>query len=135
MHDTIHCNKLPLLSTPVLKVSKGKQQLNSLKCDVELFSRLYMACQTRDGNLDEFFRHENEACPPSLSAAGKLHLGTKSDMLEFLEGLSEAQYEAPKVIIVAIDGAAIDQMLKPGATETFEEYAHEVFKPHVSEQF
>ena len=127
IHDTIHRNKLPLFSTPVLKVSKGKQQLNSLKCDVELFSRLYMACQTRDGNLDEFFRHKNQACPPSLSAAGKLNLGTKSDMLECLEGLSEAQYEAPKVTIVAIDGAASVQMLKPGAAETIEEYAHQVF--------
>ena len=80
LYDTIHRNKLPLFSTPVSNASKGKQQLNSLKCDVELFSRLYIGCQTCDGNLDEFFRHENQACPPSLSAAGKLNLGTKSDM-------------------------------------------------------
>ena len=53
IYDTIHRNKLPLFSTPAS--SKGKQQLNSLKCDVELFSRLYIGCQTRDGNLDEFF--------------------------------------------------------------------------------
>ena len=69
IYDTIHRNKLPLFSTPAPKASKGKQQLNSLKCDVELFSRLYIGCQTRDGNLDDFFRHENQACPPSLSAA------------------------------------------------------------------
>ena len=109
--------------------------MNSLKCDVELFSRLYIGCQTRDGNLDDFFRHENQACPPSLSATGKLHLGTKSDMLECLEGLSEAQSEAPKVTNVVIDGAVLVQMLKPGAAETFEEYAHQVFIPYISEQF
>ena len=130
IYDTIHRNKLPLFSTPAS--SKGKQQLNSLKCDVELFSRLYIGCQTRDSNLDEFFRHENQACPPSLSAAGKLH---QSDMLECLEGLSEAQSEAPKVTNVVIDGAVLVQMLKPGAAETFEEYAHQVFIPYISEQF
>ena len=135
IYDTIHRNKLPLFSTPASKASKGKQQLNSLKCDVELFSRLYIGCQTRDGNLDEFFRHENQACPPSLSAAGKLHLGTKSDMLECLGGLSEAQSEAPKVTNVVIDGAVLVQMLKPSAAETFEEYAHQVFIPYISEQF
>ena len=53
-------------------------------------------------------------------------------MLECLEGLSEAQSEAPKVFI---DGAVLVQMLKPGATETFEEYAHQVFIPYISEQF
>ena len=37
IYDTIHRNKLPLFSTPASKASKGKQQLNSLKCDVELF--------------------------------------------------------------------------------------------------
>ena len=132
--DTIHRNKLPLFGTPASKASKGKQQLNSLKCDVELFSRLYISCQTRDGNLEEFFRHENQSCPPSLSVAGRLHLGTKSDMLVCLEDLSEAQSEAPKVTNVVIDGAAIVQMLKPGAATTFEEYAHQVFLPYISGQ-
>ena len=132
--DTIHRNKLPLFGTPASKESKGKQQLNSLKCDVELFSRLYIGCQTRDGNLDEFFRHENQACPPSLSVAGKLHLGTKSDMLVCMEGLSEAQSEAPNTTNVVIDGAAIVQMLKPGNAETFKEYAQQIFIPYISGQ-
>ena len=38
--------------------------------------------------LDEFFRHENQACPPALSDAGKLHLGSKSQLLECLEGVA-----------------------------------------------
>ena len=52
----IHRNKLALFSTTAPKPSRGKQQLSSLKCDVELFSRLYIGCQTRDGNLEEFFK-------------------------------------------------------------------------------
>ena len=132
--ETIHRNKLTLFSTTAPKPSRGKQQLSSLKCDVELFSRLYIGCQTRDGNLEEFLKHENQACPPSLSSAGKLHLGTKSDMLVCLENLCEAQTEAPEVTNVIIDGAAIVQMLKPGGAETFEEYAHQVFIPYISRQ-
>ena len=135
IEETIHRNKLALFSTTAPKPSKGKQQLSSLKCDVELFSRLYIGCQTRDGNLEEFFKHENQACPPSLSTAGKLHLGNKSDMLVCLENMCEAQTEAPEVTNVIIDGAAIVQMLKPGAAVTFEEYAYQVFIPYISRQF
>jgi len=91
LNDTIHRNKLPLFCTTARRASKGKQQLTSLKCDVQLFSRLYIACQTRDGDLEGFFCHENQACPPSLSVAGKLYLGAKSDLLACLEDLSEAQ--------------------------------------------
>ena len=58
--DVLHRNKLPLLGTPKDKAPKGKQQFVSLKSDMELFSRLYIGCQTQDGNLDEFFRHENQ---------------------------------------------------------------------------
>ena len=52
-------------------------------------------------------------------------------MLVCLDDLSEAQSEAPKVSTVVIDGAAIVQMLKPGAAETFEQYAHQVFLPYI----
>ena len=45
-----------------------------------LFSRLYIGCQTRDGNL-EFFRHENQAFPQPLSNDGSLHLGAKSNLM------------------------------------------------------
>jgi len=24
---------------------------------------LYIGCQNRDGNLEKFFKHENQACP------------------------------------------------------------------------
>ena len=97
---------------------------------MEFFSQLYIGCQTRDGNLDELFRHENQGCPPALSEAGRLHRGTKSDLLMCLEGLSNAQSEAPIVTNIVLDGAAIIQMLKPGTAKTFLEYASQVFIPY-----
>jgi len=131
--EPIKRNKLPLFGTDRRpKAPKGKEA--SVKNDMALFARLYIGCQNRDGNLDEFFRHENQACPPALSDAGKLHLGSKSDLLVCLEGVAEAQSDAPAVTSVVLDGAVIVQMLKPGTAKTFEEYAHQVFIPYVEGQ-
>ena len=59
----------------------------SLKSDCNLFSRLYVASQFRD--LKDYFSNENQPCPPSLTAKGKLKLGTKSDIVRCLEDASE----------------------------------------------
>ncbi|KAG7166419.1 hypothetical protein Hamer_G005518 [Homarus americanus] len=126
-------NKLKVFSASISsKGSKGKEQLASLKHDVSLFSRLYIGYQTRDGNLEELFRHENQPCPPSLSGGGSICLCTKSDLLVCLGDLSVAQTEAPPATSVVLDGAAVRQMLKPAAAKNFEEYAQEVFNPYMS---
>ena len=133
--DVIHRNKLKLFVSAAKKgVKKGKQQLLSLKSDVGLFSRLYIGCQTRDGNLEEFFRHENQAFPPALSSDGSIHLGAKSDLLACMEDLHETQTETPVASCIIIDGAAIVQILKPTAAKTFAEYASEIFIPYIFSQ-
>ncbi|KAG1705795.1 hypothetical protein GQR58_003768 [Nymphon striatum] len=135
LHDVISRNKLPLFNTPTIKpVPKSKQALTTTKGDMELFSRMYIGCQTRDGNLDDFFQHENRAYPPSLSERGNLRLGSKSDLLNCMEELSKAKSDAPVVTSVILDGAAIVQMMKPGTTRTFDEYANVIFKPYISSQ-
>ena len=54
--DVIHKNKLVLLSHPPPKPpSKQKIQVTALKNDCNLFSRLYISCQTRSGDLETFF--------------------------------------------------------------------------------
>ena len=111
--EVLSLNKLTLFTSKHLSEKKGKQQLMLMKSDMQLFSRLYIACQTCDGNLDEFFRHENQSCPPSLSNMGNLRLGGKSDLLPCLENLSAAKSEAPAVMDIKLDGPAIVQMLKP----------------------
>ena len=50
-----------------------------LRNDVALFSRPYMNVR----NLEELFRHENQACPAALSDGESLRLGTKSDLLKY----------------------------------------------------
>ena len=74
--ETLSRNKLPLFSRPPIKMhSKQKAQIAALKSDCGLFSRLYISCQTRAGDLKQFFSHENQASPPSLSIGGKLRSG------------------------------------------------------------
>ncbi len=107
INDPIKRNNFPLFSRPpVREKSKSKQQLLSLKNDCSLFSSLYISCQRRDGDLDDFFKHENQACPPSLSSMGKLRLGTKSDIVSCLENLIDIdEVSNPKVDAVILDGA------------------------------
>ncbi len=66
--------------------TKSKQQASSLKSDCNLFSHLYIASQYRDGDLDDFFSHENHPWPPSLSDHGRLRLpNKKADLLNHLD--------------------------------------------------
>ena len=54
-------NKLPLFTFKPASKKRSANQLKvaELKTDCQLFSRLYIACQARDGDLKEFFSHEN----------------------------------------------------------------------------
>ncbi|KAL8586673.1 hypothetical protein ACOMHN_038659 [Nucella lapillus] len=126
-------NKLKVFSTSTPRSqSKGQQQLASVKNDREVFARMYIGCQTRDGNLEEFFCHENQACPPALYDGGSLCTGTNSDLLTCLEEVSNAKTETPVMTCIVLDGAAIIQMLKPAASKTFEEYAQQIVIPYMS---
>ena len=62
--DPIDRNKLQLfLLRSRKKLSNNMQKIVSLKNDCALFSGLYISCQTRQGNLEEFFQHENRCIP------------------------------------------------------------------------
>ena len=83
--DPLKKNSLPVFSTPAKKaVSKDQAKVKLLKEDCSLFGRLYIACQTRDGDLDDFFSYENQPWLPSLSDQGQLRGGQKADLLKSL---------------------------------------------------
>ena len=123
------CN-LPLFGTPEKRtLRKTGNQVADLKSDCRLFSRLCIACQAREGNLEEFFKHENSSSPPALLCHGKMRTGQKSELFACLE-VSTA-LECPSVDAVVLDGAAIVNMLSPGKCKTFKEYAETVLLPYV----
>ncbi|CAB4002221.1 Hypothetical predicted protein [Paramuricea clavata] len=136
--EPIKKNKYKLFSSPPPKIpSKDKQQIAMLKSDCGLYSRLYIACQTRDGDLDKFFEHENQGCPPSLSQHGNLCLpGNKSDLLQCTGAVIPVVTDSPNSIdVTIIDSAAAINMLKPTpAVKTFHDYAEHVFIPYIKGQ-
>jgi hypothetical protein len=88
--------------------------------------------QQRDGDLEDFFAHENQQYPPSLSEYGNLHFTTKSDLLKCItRGVTQmpnpTEYDAK-----VLDGAAIVHSLPVSGASTFEEYAVICFLPHVT---
>ena len=135
--DPIPRNNLSLFSQPVVREkSRVQQQIKSLKSDCSLFSRLYIASQLREGDIEEFFAHENQAYPPALSQMGKLRSGTKSDLVRCLENLAPSQMNSsnPTLQVLIIDGAAVVNMLRPGTANTFSDYEKEVFSPYIKHQ-
>ncbi len=72
---------------------KPKLKLKSGKTDCNLFSRLYIGCQTRGGSLNELFEHEKPSMSTNLSDGEKLRQGTKSDLLQCFEKLNETGTE------------------------------------------
>ena len=75
-----------------------------------LFSRLYIACQTRDGNLELLFKQENHSCPPSIF---QLRQGKQYDILECLTGYYEIPNDIPDADVIVLAGAVVANMMKP----------------------
>ena len=105
------------------KAPASKANEKSVKEDCHLFSRLFISCQTRDCDLNEFFQHENQTFPASLSNNGQLHACQKSQLVDILTAevvLPEAEPEADAIII---DGSAFVNSVPPQTTKSFHEYA------------
>ena len=133
--EPIKKNNLPTFNVHSKKVvSKDKAKVGVLKQDLALFSRLYISCQTRDGNLEEFFKFENQPWPPSLSETGQLRGGQKADLIKCLPNSSNQCTIQPTIDAAILDGAVIVQMLKPGTAQTFEDYFNYVFAPYITRQ-
>ena len=97
--------------------------------DVSLFSKLYIASQVRESDINKFFEHENHKFPISLSTNGTLRDSHKSDLLSFIEKYdtaTERQVGANGVMI--IDGPFLLHTRQPGKLVTFGDYAGEFCK-------
>ena len=129
IHDVIKRNKLPLFRQKNSDVtSNSTLQVTSFKQDCSLYASLYVACQTRECDLDEFFSHENHSYPPSLSQYGRVRQTAKSDCIKIFSKYAEVRYQEPDITALVIDGAALVQMLPPRKSTTFGDYCrHEFF--------
>ena len=135
--DPIKRNKFSIFNQPVKrKQTTQKDEITNLKKSCQLFSQLYISCQVRDGNLDEFFGHENNSYPPSISKNGDLRSGTKSDLIHCLEELNVVSTNDDDVNVdcIILDGAAIVNIIKPNGVTTFKQYATQNFIPYIKHQ-
>ena len=102
-----------------------------------LFGKLFIAHQYRETDLNEFFCHETQAFPPSLSEFGELYNpDTKSQLLDcIMKSVTTA--DVPIIIAKStdsfdckiLDGPAVVHFLNPAGAITFENYADGVFIP------
>ena len=127
LYCNIPKNRLALFRQKnAISTSKQKQQLVSLKSDCRLYASLYVACQVRKGNLDDFFLHENHSYPISISEYGKLRkCNEKSAFLKCLEDIKQPQFDSPVVDGCVIDGAAFVHMNPPVVSQTYGQYCDE----------
>ena len=104
IHSTIKRNSLALFKRPRPKAtSKHGKKIKVLQNNVALFGQLFIAMQSRESDLKEFFRHEIQSFPTSLSDLGKLHFpSAKSELLKCLDltGQQEPPTDYDCVVIV-----------------------------------
>ena len=134
MLSTITKNKLPLFRTaPITLKSKLKEATIELKSHFSPFSHLFITFQVREGNIEEFFSHENHPWPPSLSQHGKLRLpNNKSELLDCLSKCSS--FDPAECNIKVFDGAAVIHSLGKGEVHTFADYTNMIFMPWTQRQ-
>ena len=89
--ETLKRNNLATFKTGKKRVaSKDKAKVQALNEDCALFLRLYIASQNRNGDLDDFFKYENQPWPQSLVQAGNLRAGQKADLIKCVEPITNA---------------------------------------------
>ena len=133
LHEKIPKNNLKIFEEKSrYQTSKVRQQLSTLRNDCNIFSQMLISCQTRQGDLDKFFSHENMEYPPSLSKNGDFNTGSESDLIPCLENLIPSENVKSQPSCIILDGPVIVQMLKPGSVKTFNSYAEDVFLPYIS---
>ena len=128
-YDEISRNRLQLFkqSNVSQSSSKAKQKMDSVVADRKLFSRLFIACQSRTCDLEDFFSHENHSYPISISEYGKLRKCTgKSDFLKCLNEIIDPSEEQPVTQAKIIDGAALINMNPPPSSKVFGDYCLEI---------
>ena len=129
-YEPLKKNKYRLFN-PKQKSESSKSKLENLKDDCNLFSRLFISCQSRQCDLQVFFEHENQKFPPSLSQNGSLNTGVKSQLMSILETGHEMPNSVPTVDSLVIDGPSLVYSKQPRQSRTFDDYANDIILPHI----
>lgn len=121
-YEPIKKNKTDFFRQQPEASSKVLKQKN-IKDDCLLFSKLFISCQSRECDLQEFFQHENQSFPAALSDSGNLYSCQKSQLASILEDQVSLPDTEPNVEAIIVDGSAFVNSVQPRLSKTFEEYA------------
>eukprot|EP00745_Piridium_sociabile_P022177 TRINITY_DN34414_c0_g1_i3.p1 TRINITY_DN34414_c0_g1~~TRINITY_DN34414_c0_g1_i3.p1 ORF type:complete len:260 (-),score=47.01 TRINITY_DN34414_c0_g1_i3:371-1150(-) len=119
IHDPIKRNSFRLFRCPTQKYRRSDKS-RELKEDVSLFSHLYIAAQSRESDLGNFFKHENHPYPPSLSDRGALRTGTKSDLLPCLVKAKQTDVLVATEALSTTDSAECDDDVESSDLRDFD---------------
>lgn len=128
-YKPIKKNKVSFFRSEQLSKSTSKEK--TLKDSCQLFSRLFISCQTRKCDLQEFFKHENQPYPAALSDGGDLHACQKSQLTDILQSHVDLPESAPEGDCIIIDGAALINAIPPRTSKTFDDYVNEDILPKI----
>ena len=129
--ETISQNKLPLFLDKE-KPSKQKATIVSLKEERSQIMHLMLSGQSGRDVDEDVFSHENSKFPPSLTRNEEMYTACKSEIVNCIEeDIHFDCQERPASDVVVLDGAFIVQILKPGDSATFEDYAN-IYLYHIS---
>ena len=123
-------------------VKRRPKKVQILKQSSSLFSQMYIATNTREGDLDLFFSHEVHAFPPSMAESEEVMYSTKKS--EIINCLEKAVSESKMTLSVdqtnaydcfIVDGGALIHMLVPGrGIATFTDYKRMCFKKYIESE-
>ena len=134
--NTICKKNLKIFRTKKSRCSLKKQEKSTIaKNNVTLCSRMYISCQTREGNLKNFFSQENQTKPPSLSENGHLRPAkSKSSIIKCIEGNKIHQQECPQIDSKISDRGALVNMLQTVNRGTLDDYAQKAVMTSIKNQ-
>ena len=81
--------------------------------------------------MHEFFQHENQSAPASLSDSGKLHTSQKSQLVEILESNTLMTNTQPEAGTIIIDGFHLVNSQPLRRSKTFDDYANVGIRPKI----
>lgn len=138
IHERIKQSQLRIFKIlPEKSINKDKMKLSSANADSNLFCKLFIACESREGNIDEFFNHENNMNPPSISEFGKIRqlTGGSDEMIKCLYKSNTLENPANNAEINAstlvVNATSLSLDLLPKTAMTVKEYSNTVFNKFI----
>lgn len=117
------------------KVNKEKIKLDAANVDSNLFCKLFIASAARKGDIPQFFMHENNQYPPSLSENGSLRKSAVNDDLinclyknKKTDQPSRSKCDTPETATAFVMNAiAHVQASPPTSVMTVKDYSEHIF--------